>query len=173
MDVSRVNRAGRFPYGYDNFKKELEDGINAVNTLELWDWLKTYDLSKDRFGEHPNIGKIDSKLEYLGGHSGGSHGFMMGSLIHIAKYGFEEYVLFMNNDSQRPPTPAPPPISPVHNRANTGGAMMFEDPMPIMSGVRQNAGGAMPCRVCMCRSREGFTEGWCGVASGGVPPCEY
>jgi len=28
-------------------------------------------------------------------------------------------------------------------------------------------------RACACRSREGFTEGWCGVAGGGVPGCEH
>jgi hypothetical protein len=154
MDVSRVNRIGGFPYGYDNFKKELEDGINAVNTLELWDWLKSYDLDSDRFGEHPNIGKIDSKLKYLSGHSGGSHGFMMSSLIYIAKHGFEDYVLYMNKETKRPPTPVPHPVSPVHNRANTG--------------------GAMPRRVCMCRAQKGFNEGWCSFASmGQVPGCEY
>ena len=27
--------------------------------------------------------------------------------------------------------------------------------------------------VCSCRVKRGITLGWCGVASGGVPACEY
>jgi hypothetical protein len=27
--------------------------------------------------------------------------------------------------------------------------------------------------VCFCRYKRGLALGWCGVAGGGVPPCEY
>jgi hypothetical protein len=27
--------------------------------------------------------------------------------------------------------------------------------------------------VCFCRSKQGLSLGWCGVAGGGVPGCEY
>ena len=27
--------------------------------------------------------------------------------------------------------------------------------------------------ACFCRREKGFTEGWCGVAGGGVPACDH
>ena len=27
--------------------------------------------------------------------------------------------------------------------------------------------------ACPCRSAKGFTDGWCGVAGGGVPACDH
>lgn len=26
---------------------------------------------------------------------------------------------------------------------------------------------------CLCRRQQGFKEGWCGVAGGGVPACDH
>lgn len=30
-----------------------------------------------------------------------------------------------------------------------------------------------PHSVCPCRLQQGYTDGWCGVAGGGVPACEH
>eukprot|EP00047_Mylnosiga_fluctuans_P017472 m.61617 g.61617 ORF g.61617 m.61617 type:complete len:135 (+) comp7095_c0_seq1:88-492(+) len=30
-----------------------------------------------------------------------------------------------------------------------------------------------PVPACMCRREQGYTEGWCGVAGGGVPACDH
>lgn len=171
MDLSRcVNMTA-------HTKMMVQDGIDAVTGAEMWDWLKTYEPEEARgfmFTDHPNLKKISDRM--YGGHSGSSYGWTMRQLQFIAKNGFDEFVDLVNNDSrppQRAPTPAPRPVSPIMNRANTGGALEFVDPMSIMS-EQQNTGGTMPRRVCMCRSREGFTEGWCSFASmGQVPGCEY
>lgn len=168
MDLSRCTGMS------EHTKMMVQDGIDAVTSLEMWDWLKTYEPEEARgfmFSNHPNLKKITDRM--YSGHSGSSYGWTMVQLQFIAKNGFDSYVNMMNAPPQRASTPVPRPISPIHNRANTGGAMIFEDPMPIMS-EQQNTGGAMPRRVCMCRSREGFTEGWCSFASmGQVPGCEY
>lgn len=160
----------------ENDKLMVRTGIDAVTGAEMWDWLKTYEPDEGKgfmYSDHPNLDKINDRMNRLySGHSGSSYGWTMRQLQYIAKNGFDSYVNFMNGPHPRAATPVPRSISPIHNRANTGGAMIFEDPMPIMR-ERQNTGGAMPRRVCMCRSREGFTEGWCGVAGGGVPGCEH
>ena len=95
------------------------------------------------------------------GHSGSSYAWTMRQLQYIAKNGFDAYVDLMNGGPRSPPRAATPvpevmplmEVSPVHNRANTG--------------------GAIPRHVCMCRNQQGLMEGWCGVASGGIPACEY
>ena len=130
MDVSRINRKGfPFPYGYDNFKTELEDGIQAANEIEAWPWLKNY-----RPSDYENIDKFDSKLKYADHHSDGSHTFMMRSLEYIANHGFDEFVLFMNNHKidARPPTPVPPPVSQIIDQANTRDAVEVLTSAPIV-----------------------------------------
>lgn len=156
MDVSRINpKIYRFPYGYDNFKRELEDGIQAANEIDAWPWLKNY-----RPSDYENIDKFDSKLKYAHHHSGGSHAFMMRLLEYIANHGFDEFVLFMNtyrpltdkeakyeaiaeevraeiraeeaNANARPPTPVPPPVSQIIDQANTGGSVEVLTSAPIV-----------------------------------------
>jgi len=93
--------------------------------------------------------------------SGCRYAETMRSLQYIAKNGFDAYVDLMNGGPRSPPRAATPvpgvmplmEVPPVHNRANTG--------------------GAIPRHVCMCRNQQGLMEGWCGVASGGIPACEY
>jgi hypothetical protein len=162
MDTSRITRFG------DNEKKMVQAGIDAVTGAEMWDWMKSYEPEEGKgfmYSDHPNLDKINSRMHKLyDGHSGSSYGWTMRQLEFIAKNGFTAYVNIMNGGPRpsRAATPVPevpavvPPITdvpPVHNRANTG--------------------GAMPRNLCMCRDRQGLTEGWCGVASGGVPACEY
>jgi len=87
---------------------------------------------------------IGNKMKLID--SGCRYAKTMRALQFIATNGFDAFVDMVNGDDK-------PPADPVHNRANTG--------------------GALPRRLCMCRSQKGFTEGWCSVASGGVPGCEY
>lgn len=142
----------------ENNKAMVQAGIDAVTAAEMWDWLKTYEPDESKGfmdSDHPNLDKINDRMNSLyGDHSGSSYCWTMLQLEFIAKNGFDAYVDMVNGPPPRAPTPIPRPISLIHNRANTG--------------------GAMPRRVCMCRSREGFTEGWCSFASmGQVPGCEY
>ena len=155
----------------ENDKLMVQAGIDAVTGAEMWDWLKTYEPDEGKgfmYSDHPNLDKINSRMYKLyNGHSGSSYGWTMRQLQFIAKNGFNAYVDIMNGGPRPPPraaTPVPevpvvmplveiPDGPPGHNRANTG--------------------GAMPRHVCMCRDRQGLSEGWCGVASGGVPACEY
>jgi hypothetical protein len=160
MDTSRITRFG------DNEKKMVQAGIDAVTGAEMWDWMKIYEPEESKgfmFSDHPNLDKINSRMHKLyDGHSGSSYGWTMRQLEYIAKNGFDAYVDMMNGGPRpsRAATPVPevpvveiPDGPPGHNRANTGGAMSRH--------------------VCMCRDRQGLTEGWCGVASGGVPACEH
>jgi len=161
MDLSRCTRMTA------NDKEMVRDAINAVTRAEMWEYMaKPTTPGKDgfMFSTDPELGNINTKMRY-GGHSGSSFGWTMRQLEYIAKNGFDAYVDMMNGGpiiAPRRTTPVPevpavvPPITdvpPVHNRANTGGAMSRH--------------------VCMCRDRQGLSEGWCGVASGGVPACEH
>ena len=159
MDISRLTRFG------DNEIAMIQAGIDAVTGAEMWDWLKTYEPDEGKgfmYSDHPNLDKINDRMNRLyGGHSGSSYGWTMRQLQYIAKNGFDSYVNVINGPPPRAPTPVPEvpvvmphvDIPPGHNRANTG--------------------GAMPRNLCMCRSQQGLTEGWCGVAGGGVPACEH
>ena len=163
MDLSRCIRMT------DNDKEMVQDAINAVTRTEMWEYMakwSTPDKDGFMFSTDTELEIINKKIEY-GGHSGSSYGWTMRQVEYIAKNGFDAYVDLMNYGpnaparsipNTRPPTPIPdvlPVVSipPIHNRANTG--------------------GAMPRNLCMCRSQRGFTEGWCGVAGGGVPACEH
>jgi len=167
MDLSRCTRMT------DNDKEMVQDGINAVTRAEMWDYMaKPSTPGEDGFMFSTDIELeiINKKIQY-GGHSGSSYGWTMRQVQYIAKNGFDAYVDLMNGGSTRsarPFTPIPPPVTPVP-------VVMPIVAIPDVSPVhnRANTGGAMPRHVCMCRDRQGLTEGWCGVAGGGVPACEH
>lgn len=151
MDLSRLTRFG------DNEIAMVQAGIDAVTGAEMWDWLNTYEPDAGKgfmYSEHPNLDKINDRMQKLyNGHSGSSYGWTMRQLQYIAKNGFDAYVDVINGPTPVPEVPPVMDVPPVHNRANTG--------------------GAMPRNLCMCRNQQGLTEGWCGVAGGGVPACEH
>jgi hypothetical protein len=111
------------------------------------------------FSNDANFELIGSKM--TAGHSGSSYAMTMRVLQFIATNGFDAYVEKMNSF---------PPRRPVHP-APIAEVMPVADVPPVVN--RANTGGAIPRHVCMCRNQQGLSEGWCGVASGGIPACEY
>ena len=158
---------GATPAKYSRLFEENETKVNYrwqdLNGIYQNDWsFQARYPSFEIWAEGQETGFVfttDSDFRLIGNNmklidSGCRYAETMRSLQYIATNGFDKFVDMINGPPARPSTPIPPPVSPIHNRANTG--------------------GAMPQRVCMCRSREGFTKGWCSFASmGQVPGCEY
>ena len=70
-------------------------GYKAVEQTQLWSWLASYEPDANKgfmFSSHPNLALINNTLEY-DPHSGASWACMMRELQHIAKYGWESYLL--------------------------------------------------------------------------------
>lgn len=77
-------------------RRIVKNGYNAVEELELWSSLKTFDPENGSFMfcNHPNVLLIGNKMEKLPnspGHSGSSFSFTMKHLHFIAKNGIDEY----------------------------------------------------------------------------------
>jgi hypothetical protein len=83
---------GRFDYiESSNEKNMLVNGYQAINTLELWNYMKkdtdSYMWSSDR-----ETRMIGEKMSELGaGHSGFSFGWTMRTLQYIAKNGEKKF----------------------------------------------------------------------------------
>jgi len=164
MDLSRCTNMTA------NEKEMIQDAINAVTRAEMWEYMaKPSTPGEDgfMFCTDMEMTLINKKIEY-NGHSGASFGWTMRHVEYIAKNGFDAYVNLMNCGPARPSTPIPPPVTPVPAVVPV---VEIPDVLPVHN--RANTGGAMPRHVCMCRDRQGLTEGWCGVAGGGVPACEH
>jgi len=75
----------------------IENGYQAVNTLELWDFLSKFEPEEGKgfmFTDCHEINKIGEKMEELPnspGHSGSSFAFTMRHLQYIAKHGLDKY----------------------------------------------------------------------------------
>ena len=75
----------------------IENGYQAVNSLELWDFLSSFEPEEGKgfmFSDCEEINKIGKKMEELPnspGHSGASFGFTMRHLHYIAKNGLDKY----------------------------------------------------------------------------------
>ena len=73
--------------------KTCADGYRAVDKLELWKWLATYDPETGfMFCAHPNMDLITNELD-SNPHSGASWGCMIRTLQYIAVNGWPAYVL--------------------------------------------------------------------------------
>lgn len=83
-------------------RRLVSNGYKAVSQLELMGWLKNYTPDTNEgfmFSKSPNIRKISEKMESLPdapGHSGPSFADTMRHLEYIAKYGLDEYKVFMS-----------------------------------------------------------------------------
>lgn len=93
-----------FSFISDEFTRNIiSNGYSAVNQLELWSWLKTYEPEEGRgfmWSNHPNISNIGNKMESLPnppGHSGSSFAFTMRHLQYIAKNGIDSYKTSFTN----------------------------------------------------------------------------
>ena len=75
----------------------IENGYQAVNCLELWDFLSKFDPEEGKgfmFTDCNEINRIGEKMEELPnspGHSGSSFAFTMRHLQYIAKHGLDKY----------------------------------------------------------------------------------
>jgi hypothetical protein len=91
---------GDFSFINDSHTKEmLEDGYNTISTLELWDWMKTYEPEEGKgfmFSSHENITKIGSAMKT--GHSGASYAWTMRIMESIAKNGWDKFVESWKNE---------------------------------------------------------------------------
>jgi hypothetical protein len=75
----------------EHTRRLVSNGYDAVNQLELWSWLKTFEPNANEgfsWSNHPNINRIIQKMESLPdapGHSGCSFALTMRHLEYIAK----------------------------------------------------------------------------------------
>ena len=68
------------------------DGYKAVDKLDLWHWLATYEPENGfMFCSHPNMTLITDALTF-NPHSGASWGCMMRIMQRIAKHGWSSYI---------------------------------------------------------------------------------
>jgi hypothetical protein len=124
----------------------LKDAHNAITLCELWDWLRTFHPKSGEgfmFTTHPNLNTINEAMTYQG-HSGASYGWTMRQMESIAKRGWEEHKTMVREA-----------------KANR----QLEEWAATQRKPKGNP--------CYCRAAKGFTDGWCGVAGGGVPACDH
>jgi len=70
----------------DTHKKMILDGVDALNKLKLWDWLKNFEPDADRgfiFTNDVNLDKLHRETDHSG-HSGVSFAIMMRILKRVA-----------------------------------------------------------------------------------------
>jgi hypothetical protein len=124
----------------------LTDAYQAITTCGLWDWMRTFSPEDGKgfmFSGHPNLDRINAAMKY-DGHSGASYGWTMRQMESLAKIGWEEH-------------------------KNTGRRTRAERELTEWAATQHKPKG----NPCPCRAAQGFTDGWCGVAGGGVPGCDH
>jgi hypothetical protein len=125
----------------------LTDAHTAITACELWDWLRDFHPHANEgfmFSRDPALDRIAEAMTYKG-HSGSSYAWTMRVMDDIAKNGWEEH----------------------KNRVRQ-----------VRSAKQLNDWASQQPRKptgnpCPCRQLKGFTDGWCGVAGGGVPACDH
>ena len=133
---------------YEPFEaKMLADAYQAITACDLWPWMKTFRPDEGKgfmFTSHPNLDRIEKEMTF-GGHSGASWGWTMRTMEAIAKRGWNA----VKNDVRAAKS-----------------KRQLED---WACGVR----GPNRVAACPCRMAQGYKDGWCGVAGGGVPGCDH
>lgn len=79
----------------ENIRRSLKIGIDALNDLDLWEWLSAFTLYNDMFimRNHHNLELIEHYMSDHGDHhSGASFGMIMRNLQMISKYGWAQFV---------------------------------------------------------------------------------
>ena len=124
----------------------LKDAYEAITECDLWDWLREFAPEEGKgfmFSDHPNLDRINAAMK-CEGHSGSSYGWTMRVMAAIAKKGWDGF----RNDLR-------------HTVAD----------MKLKAwAAKQRKPKGNPCQ---CRQAQGFRDGWCGVAGGGVPACDH
>jgi hypothetical protein len=124
----------------------LTDAYQAITACDLWDWMREFRPQHGEgfmFSNHPNLDQIRTAMTYEG-HSGASYAWTMRVMASIAKKGWEAH----KNDVRRA----------------TADRQLKE-----WADTQHKPKG----NPCHCRAAKGFTDGWCGVAGGGVPACDH
>lgn len=125
----------------------LKDAYQAITACDLWDWVKTFSPEDGKgfmFTRHPNLDRIEKEMKF-GGHSGASWAWTMRTMESIAKNGWDAH------------------------RNKVRGANATQQLREWAAEIRNPDRGT----ACPCRRAQGYKDGWCGVAGGGVPGCEH
>ncbi len=80
---------------YDkNNRIMLKNAYQAITNAEAWDWMKNFQGESFMFSNDAMIGKISRNMVTLGydGHSGGSYGWTMRCMEHLAKNGKDAFL---------------------------------------------------------------------------------
>ena len=80
---------------YDsNNRIMLKNAHQAITNAEAWDWMKNFQGQSFMFSNDAMIDKISKNMVALGydGHSGGSYGWTMRCMEHLAKNGKEAFL---------------------------------------------------------------------------------
>ncbi len=72
----------------------LKNAYDAVNSIEAWDWLKSFNEESFMLSRNPMVGKIYGEMERLGytGHSGCSFSLTLRAMECLAKHGKHEFI---------------------------------------------------------------------------------
>jgi hypothetical protein len=85
--------------GFSDHELEmLKDAYKAITVTGMWAWFSGYVPAEGEgftFTTHPNMKKIEEAMEYKG-HSGFSYAWTMRQMQHIAKGGWENYLMLRN-----------------------------------------------------------------------------
>jgi hypothetical protein len=79
----------------NDIKRSLRIGIDALNELDLWDWLRSFTLCNEMFvmKSHENLDRIEKYMfDHDDIHSGASFSLIMRNLKMIANYGWTTFV---------------------------------------------------------------------------------
>ena len=80
---------------YDsNNRIMLKNAHGAITMAEGWDWMRNFQGQSFMFSNDEMIGKISKNMVALGydGHSGGSYGWTMRCMEHLAKNGKDAFL---------------------------------------------------------------------------------
>ena len=131
--------------GLDKWDAEmLNDAYGAITTTQSWDKMKNFNGESFMFSSEPWISNVMAAMHQRDNHSGASFGWTMRQMESIAKRGWEEHKTMVREA-----------------KANR----QLEEWAATQRKPKGNP--------CYCRAAKGFTDGWCGVAGGGVPACDH
>jgi hypothetical protein len=122
----------------------LADAHQAITQCDAWSWLATYDPETGfMVSSHPMLDRITAAMKHGDDHSGASFGFTLRVMQSIATRGWDAHRTIVRD------------------------ARTVRD-LTAWAAARVQQGPPCPCRAAA-----GKTDGWCGVAGGGVPGCEH
>jgi hypothetical protein len=70
----------------------LADAFNAATVTESWDNFRNFSDESFMFSTAPWLSKVQAEMKLMDQHSGGSYGWTMRVIEHIARHGWDTYV---------------------------------------------------------------------------------